>query len=154
MGWKLTSFGYLHFCSSIKVNNIWYSSMDPRTVARYFLQEPSEVINLWTILQLRGRYVLGGQLDALAAVSSLVVESHVCTECSCDQESACTKAGGCNQSREVLGRVLVLEQVAGHESHEVGQRHSHRSQNKSLSFVRDVVVVPLKLELAFVPCNP
>lgn len=117
MGWKFTNSDCARFCGSINANNIWYSSMKSRPVPGHFLQEPSEVINLWTILQLGGRDVLGSQLDALAAVSSLVVESHVCTECSCDQESASAKAGGCNEGRQVLGRIFVLEQVAGHESH-------------------------------------
>lgn len=123
---------------------IWIENTLSNCIIRsIYLQEPSELGHPRPIPQLQRGDVPGREVDALLAVPALVVKHHEGAEADRHQAAGRTKDGRGDERGLVLGGVLGLEDVAGHQAHEVGQGHADGRQGESLAFVGYVVVVPL-----------
>ncbi|TLD11923.1 hypothetical protein PspLS_11294 [Pyricularia sp. CBS 133598] len=107
------------------------------------LQKPSKLLSPRPIPQLVSRHVSGTKTDTLSSVPCLVVEKHVGKHGRSSQRSGSTKAGHRDKAFLILGRILQPEDVAGNKTHEVCKGDADRGQDETLTFVCDVVVVPL-----------
>lgn len=83
--------------------------------------KPPEVRPGWPILQLLRRHIHGLEVDALLAVAVLIVDHHPSAKQAGEDDTKAAKRCCGGESRDVLGRILVKEDVGGDDAHEVGE---------------------------------
>ena len=88
------------------------------------------------------RHVLHRRLSPGLLVPPVVVKHHVPAQQARDQAARGAEAGRGDERRLVLGLLVLAEDVARHEAHDVGEGYTNRGQNDTATLVRDVIVVP------------
>ena len=106
------------------------------------LEEPPELGALRALAQLLRAHIARLAHDALPRVPPLVIKDHERAEEQRQRRTGRAKRSGRDQRRDVLGRVLVAEDVRRDEAHEVREGHAERRERDAAALVRDVVVVP------------
>lgn len=105
-------------------------------------EEPPELGALRALAQLLRAHIARLAHDALPRVPPLVIKDHKRAQEQRQRRPDRAKRSGRNQRRNVLGRVLVAEDVRRDEAHEVREGHAERRERDAAALVRDVVVVP------------
>lgn len=118
------------------------------------LQEPSELGGRGTLPELLGWNILRSRLLSNLPVPPEVIKDHVATQKPRNQASASAKDGSRDQRSLVLGLLVLSEDVARDQTHEVGEGHTDGSQDDTTTFVGDVVVVPGRQEHRWRGCTP
>lgn len=95
-------------------------SLSDSIIHTIYLQEPSELRYPRSVPQLQRGDIPGREVDALLSVPTLVVEHHERAETSRHETADGAEDGGGDERGLVLGGVLGLEDVAGHQAHQVG----------------------------------
>jgi hypothetical protein len=72
----------------------------------------------------------------------LIICHHPETQQEGEQKPHATERCRGREGWDVLGRVLVLEDVGGHDAHKVGGGHAKAGEDETSALVRDVIVVP------------
>ena len=79
---------------------------------------------------------------AILAVPAEVIPHHEATHKTSNETTTGAETGRRNECRLVPGFLVLAEDVARNETHEVGERDTHRRQHHTATLVGNVVVVP------------
>lgn len=106
------------------------------------LQEPPILGHSRSILQQLRRNVLGLQLPPLLNIPPLIIRNHPRAQHQRQDTPQPAKGRRRRERRDILGCVLVAEDIAAHDAHEVRDGDADGGEHDAAVLVGDVVVVP------------
>ena len=116
--------------------------ISPKTRRHPLLIKPPKPLSRRPIPQLLRRHIPHIKLIPSPDISPPIIHHHPTPQRHRQQKPHPPKRRRRRQRGDILGRVLVLEDIRTDDPHQIGERHAQRREDQPPAFVRDVVVVP------------